>query len=445
MRTKINEIIYIPTVRCNLNCKHCGEEQHIKGQDEIDCKYVAESIINCQNIDTSNIAVSGGEPFLKEDFIDFIETIVLNTDLNINVTSNGYFTEKIEDVLKMLSMRGGIDRISFAISIDGNGSTHNKIRRSSDSYEHIIKTLDVFLRYGVRVNINTVVQKDNIDELDLIRGINDKTKTGEWHISYIPQALDISEQPSSAMYNTKFIDDIWSFLDNERDKMYVSMRGTHSIRRGFCRAGERNITIGADGKVYTCLTGAYYKGAGDDYCIGNLMGETLDGIWDSYRRKTIRNKVENCSGCSNPCELNRELSLENIADMMSEDEKRVFFSHEKCRILFGGGWHGVETDEHGASFRWMSERRAWMLLNTENGKSIKINCKTNIEDKIYANFIINGEIMASGMIGKEVIGIDIPMKENFEKLEIIIDKVWRPCDVMNTADERSLGIMVFVD
>lgn len=36
MMEKIQELIYLPSVRCNLNCRHCKEIQDIKKDSEAD-------------------------------------------------------------------------------------------------------------------------------------------------------------------------------------------------------------------------------------------------------------------------------------------------------------------------------------------------------------------------------------------------------------------------
>lgn len=61
---KIQEIIYLPSVRCNLNCKHCGEKQDITKEMEMNSGDILCKLAESSLIDSSmTIAISGGEPF----------------------------------------------------------------------------------------------------------------------------------------------------------------------------------------------------------------------------------------------------------------------------------------------------------------------------------------------------------------------------------------------
>lgn len=162
---RIAEVLYFPSLRCNLNCRHCGEKQDIPKEQEMDGRLVIRQIAQSTLVRKQRvISVSGGEPFLNETLPGFILDGMEQTDHSFAVTSNGYFYEKIKELVQTIRDRDK-ERIRFHISIDGCKETHNKIRRNPDSFQRAVRTLDSLAQFGIPCSINTVVQPDNAEEL----------------------------------------------------------------------------------------------------------------------------------------------------------------------------------------------------------------------------------------------------------------------------------------
>lgn len=153
---KIEQIIYLPTTRCNLNCQHCGESQDINASEEIDCLEVLNKIKNSIRIDTDLIEISGGEPFLNKSLYNFIVNLINDTEYRIYITSNGWFTDEILSLVDQISYKNK-NRISFSISVDGSQELHNKIRRNKFSYQKAIQTVKGLSERNINVGINIVV------------------------------------------------------------------------------------------------------------------------------------------------------------------------------------------------------------------------------------------------------------------------------------------------
>ena len=65
---KIQEVMYLPSLRCNLKCKHCGENQNVKAEDEIDCIQVLEQMKNSIMLDVKS---KGGTNSIKVHIIKY--------------------------------------------------------------------------------------------------------------------------------------------------------------------------------------------------------------------------------------------------------------------------------------------------------------------------------------------------------------------------------------
>lgn len=343
---KIKEIIYLPSLRCNLNCKHCAENQDIKKENEIDSMWVLQQLKKSILLEVPVISISGGEPFLNSTLPKFVVEGIRTTNFDFDITTNGYFLEKIKEIVENVSLENR-NRIAFHISIDGMETTHNQIRRNRYSFEKAIESVIYLVKQEILVNINTVVQKDNLQELndlqEFFRKISPKIV-----LNFIPLAIDISEN-GTEMYTKEYQKTIWEKINNPLDKKIILSQGQYNVQQ--CHAGEENIVIGADGKVYACLTGAFYKGKEwrEKFCLGDLKIESLDEILLNFKRKEQVNKeaVFSCIGCSNPCELNREVNLFGQRIDYSFKELQTAFELEKVvkigdALLDYFAWHDIE-------------------------------------------------------------------------------------------------------
>lgn len=131
------------TNRCNLKCMHClnrsGDERYHDFSNELS---PSEALDVCRQIIELNpysVCLCGGEPLLRTDFFDIVQTLVPHIQ-NVNAVSNGYIVdaqlaERIAD--SGLTM--------FQVSLDSaHEEMHNQFRANSDSFRralNAIKTL----------------------------------------------------------------------------------------------------------------------------------------------------------------------------------------------------------------------------------------------------------------------------------------------------------------
>lgn len=105
---KIQEIIFLPSLRCNLNCKHCGEIQDVRKDQEVDCLMVLQQLESSILLEKGlTISVSGGEPFLNPSFVSFLSEGVKRTDFCFHVTTNGYYYQDIKKLTEAIFLPGG--------------------------------------------------------------------------------------------------------------------------------------------------------------------------------------------------------------------------------------------------------------------------------------------------------------------------------------------------
>lgn len=445
-RARIKEIIYTPTVRCNLNCKHCGEEQLVEKKAEISCEKVYDELIFSHSIATKQLVCSGGEPFLNEEFTDFCLSLIKEAHWSIAITTNGFYTDRIVSLIERL----GDERknINFALSIDGLKDTHNSIRKNSHSFDHVCDTLKALCNYDVCTQINTVIQNDNVKELKKFKEFFSLLSKGKVKFEFIPVTLGqtgIDEISNFYKYNDEYITSIWPYISNPYLKLYCIKDNHTIIGKGSCRAGSDNVFIGADGKIFTCLTGAYYKNAQDKYVIGNLNESSLDEIWNSdYRRQVIKEQVMTCQGCDSYCEVIREVSIDKLFSSLSKKELAHYMNLESANIIFLTGWHNEEIDSKGNKFRWMSGLEATIMVKGfRKDENIELCFFNNSACPIVMSvFLQNQCIGLYNVVTSKKVLIQT-LNNKFMRITIKVDRCWRPCDEFESSDIRMLGIGLY--
>lgn len=153
------------TDRCNLRCFYCMPEEGIRFLPK-DQLLSYEEMIRISNLfinmGVDKIRITGGEPFVRKDLIDFLEKISLNDRLEkLSITTNGILTKPFLPQLKQL----GIDQINLSLdTIDPDN--FKKITRRDD-YTKVMETFHQMIDDGFTVKINAVIM-DGINDHEII-------------------------------------------------------------------------------------------------------------------------------------------------------------------------------------------------------------------------------------------------------------------------------------
>ncbi len=158
------------TDRCNLRCQYCMPAHGIDivaRQELLTFKEMYRLIRVLTELGVNKVRLTGGEPFVRKDFVGFLEMLSYNDLLDaINITTNGalisHYIDRIEKLKKVKNINLSIDslqRDKFA-----------KITRR-DVYPEVYKTLELLEKSNLNLKLNVVVQSGfNTDEIvDFVR------------------------------------------------------------------------------------------------------------------------------------------------------------------------------------------------------------------------------------------------------------------------------------
>ena len=199
------------TDRCNLRCQYCMPANGIDIVDRKDLltyKEMYRITRVLSELGVNKVRLTGGEPFVRKDFIHFLESLSFNDHLEeINITTNGAFIAKHISKLEEL----GINAVNLSIDTLQKDKFKQITRR--DVFEETMETLDKLLASKLKLKLNVVVIPDvNTDELiDFV----ELTKNKDLSVRFI------EEMPFNGVGLRK-TKDIWNL-----DKIYTE------IEKGF--------------------------------------------------------------------------------------------------------------------------------------------------------------------------------------------------------------------
>jgi MoaA/NifB/PqqE/SkfB family radical SAM enzyme len=146
------------TEQCNLNCKWCfansGVGEHMPLEQ---AKKIVDKLVN-NNV--QQLTVSGGEPTVYP-WLHELVAYAHGKGMVVHLNSNGFaLTRELASSLK----EAGLSQVQ--INIDSmNPSKHDEVRGRKNSWSHAIEALRNSVDVGLTAVSQTVLTKDNEDEI----------------------------------------------------------------------------------------------------------------------------------------------------------------------------------------------------------------------------------------------------------------------------------------
>ena len=192
------------TDRCNLRCIYCDNQmsQRLTHNDVLRYEELLDLMGLAQGLGIGKVRLTGGEPFARKDFMDFLERAQARfPQVRLRLTTNGTLLAPFAQRLAA----AGVDRVN--ISLDTlSPETFARIT-GQDLYHKVRQAIDACLEAGIRVKINAVAMR-GVNDLELpgflslarelpvdIRFIEYMPMGGaEWRADQVWRASDILEE-----------------------------------------------------------------------------------------------------------------------------------------------------------------------------------------------------------------------------------------------------------
>ncbi len=294
--TKPSMIMVELTNLCNLRCKMCGIWEE-KPKRTLDVQTLDTVLSQKAASGLKVIALTGGEPFLVHNFFDYYAVSrARRPRAHVNISSNGYYTDKTLDFLG----RAQDKNLSITISYDGVRS-HDTIRGVAGSADKLLRTAarirEEFPKVKVSLKLTAMAENhseiaDTAEQCQAM-GIPFRFKTLEklnCHQSRFPSEI---QGPN---YNPAIVTSIATqakqVLDMPGDTNRIYLRQLLQLYEGNevgCACSVRTLFLGFDGKVFICRK---------KDSIGNVLEHSLDHLWEADQKHKIVHQMKHCDAAN---------------------------------------------------------------------------------------------------------------------------------------------------
>lgn len=300
------------TRSCDLACKHCRAEAIFKRDpqelDTKECYAVIDEIKRFGN-PSPHIVLTGGDPLNREDLFDII-CYLRNQDINFSLapSATNKLSRKVLNDLKELNVQ------TMSLSIDGsNSKSHDEFRQVEGCFEDTLEAAKNIKDFNIPLQINTLVCRNTIDELEGIYKLAEKLEILRWSVFFL---IQVGRGAKLESITPAQADDVMSWLYEKSLRAPFAIKTTEAphFRRiaieQFVKTEEdnnseyfNNIKRGfgirdGNGIMFISHTGAVYPSGFLPKVAGNVKTESPVDI---YRRSKIFNEIRDPSLFKGKC------------------------------------------------------------------------------------------------------------------------------------------------
>lgn len=301
-RRLLQQIFWECTLRCNLNCLHCGSDCR---KEDIpvdmpfeDFRHVLDEV--AAELDPSKILIitTGGEPLVRKDISECGREI-RRRGFKWGMVSNGMLLDKkkLDELID-----AGLNTI--AISLDGFENEHNWMRGNSLSFLRAVKAIDCLAKTDITWDVITCVNQRNYNSIpDFMNFLIEHGVKG-WRIFTVFPAGRAVENEDLQLTSEQF-SALMEYIKTVRETIPIRLSyscegflGDYELEARdypfFCGAGINVASVRYDGAISGCLS------IRSNFDQGNIYHDSFMDVWNT-RFGIFRNKewakINECSNC----------------------------------------------------------------------------------------------------------------------------------------------------
>jgi len=292
------------TYRCDESCPDCYSREFSSiTSPEIDTLKMYEVIDKIADGDVFQLAIGGGEPFMRSDLSD-IAARAARKGLVTHITTGQYTLKpQWDDVLKYIK--------SLHVGIRTEDLLNNAEERSTK----LKKLVELVTQANVSIGANLIITRFMIRYIDKL--VELLLKCGFKRLIFLrykpianrdrwsgenPSGMELKDFGNFLTYSKSCypgimirVDCAAAFLMRNLDPPTAKYAGI-----GGCSAGNRIVSVAPDGSLFPCS-----QLVGREYYAGNLLSDSFKNIWygsevlDKYRffRQSALFSGSVCGGC----------------------------------------------------------------------------------------------------------------------------------------------------
>ena len=280
------------TYNCNSRCVMC-DIWKIKKFPELPVKEYEKIPTTLRDIN-----ISGGEPFLRPDIPDIIQVVTKRCPkARMVISTNGFMPALIEKQMKKI-LRIKPD-IGIAVSVDGYGNMHEKIRRIPDAWEKDMETIERLQQLGMtNLRLAFTIQPENIKDFSKVydetrkRGIQFTHAFAQSSEHYFG-GISVDNKPDLKELKKQYLHIMNHELKSWSPKRWVRAFFAHGL---YTFSIEKKQVLSNDPGTkffYLDPRGVVYPSVVHNFPMGNIQNyKKWDTLWQSDTAHEAREKVQ---------------------------------------------------------------------------------------------------------------------------------------------------------
>lgn len=329
---QLRQLFWECTLRCNINCKHCGSDcksvPQSKDMPAEDFLRVIDSITPHIDPHNLNIILTGGEPLVRND-LEKVGLELYRRGYPWGIVSNGLLLNR-----KRLDKLMAAGLHSITISLDGFEEDHNWLRGHANSFLCATEAIKMLVHEPeLAWDVVTCVNSKNIDSLGEMKRYLYKIGVRHWRVFTIFPVGRAAQHPEFQLTNEEFTG-LMEFIKATRKEKRINLEyacegflGNYEgeVREHFysCIAGINVASILSDGSISACLS------IRSNLNQGNIYTDDFMEVWNN-RFQDFRDREWMKTGECADCNLFRY--CEGNGMHLRDDNGQLLICHQK-RIL----------------------------------------------------------------------------------------------------------------
>jgi radical SAM protein with 4Fe4S-binding SPASM domain len=272
------------TYRCNLKCVHCFQAKN--KYREFTFKEIEDIFVQLKNAGCLQLIFSGGEPFLRKDFLEILDLADLY-GFAIKIMSNGtLFDEKCVDTLKKI-------RLTYIqVSLYGiTEKVHDFATAVPGSFVKTMQGLRLLRENNIKNIIAFLLMKQNCFQLNRLRSFSREHNLNIGLSCFVTPTCDRKLDPLKYRVTDRQVYDIMRFPRLKKSLI------------GGPKSGNNKTSKISKNFAYIAPNGEVYPQTNLRWSCGNLREKSFIDIWhNSSTLKTVRSlEIDDfeCNNCKN--------------------------------------------------------------------------------------------------------------------------------------------------
>lgn len=321
---QLKEISFEIIQKCPNNCIYCSSKSNLSSKHIISYQVYKEALIDALDLGLTRVCISGGEPFLHPEIINFVKLAkAMNLEVfiytsGVNYDSNGNYTFLNNEILSHLKMIG-LDRLIFNVQSPEEG-IYDSIMGTKNCFKLLKTSIKNSVDNNLFCEMHFVPMKLNYNliypALDMAKelGINKVSFLG-----LVLQGRALQNRDAVAL--SHHMDEKLKILLNSLEYKGLAIRvgiPLSSNSNNGCNAGLGKLIIRYDGAVYPCEAFKYISTIDGEKTVepDNVNFRKLKDIYNNSEflnilRKEIKefkvSKIE-CPNCYAQWRLSKVLA-----------------------------------------------------------------------------------------------------------------------------------------